>query len=78
MEIDLDGVNPVARHLEVKRVRVHAANTGPTVRRSSVRCSVLEGVASDQAEIGTGEISGQRVRRKHHAHTEALCHLAEA
>lgn len=39
---------------------------------------VLVGVASDQAEIGKGEISGQRVRRKHHAYTEALRYLVEA
>lgn len=78
MEIELDGVSAVARHLEVKRVRVHAANAGPAMKRCSVCCSVLVGVARDPAEIGNSELSRQRVRRKHYAHAEALCRSAEA
>lgn len=55
--MDLDGGSPVAGQLEVKRLGVHIANTGSTIR-SSASCSVLVGVASDQAEIGKGEIRG--------------------
>lgn len=54
MEKDLDGVNHVAGHLRSKEL-AHSATTGPTVRRPSVSCSVLVGVASGQAETGNGE-----------------------
>lgn len=60
METDLDGETSMAGKFEVKKVGVHAANTGTTTRRSSVSCSVLVGIASDCTEIGNGEMSWQR------------------